>query len=51
MTTSPRSPRAAAPAGNTAPPDTSELEASLAAVELAIATLGQTLPQRDIAAV
>jgi len=51
MTTSPRGPRANAPAGSTLPPDTSELEASLAAVERAIATLGQTLPQRDIAAV
>jgi len=51
MTTSPRGPRASAPAGNTPPPDTSELEASLAAVELAIARLGQTLPQRDIEAV
>ena len=33
------------------PPDTSELEVSLAAVELAIATLGQTLTRQDIAAV
>jgi hypothetical protein len=39
------------PAHNTLPPDTSELEVSLAAVELAIATLGHTLTQRDIAAV
>jgi hypothetical protein len=33
------------------PPDTSTLEASLAAVELAIATLGHTLSQPDIAAI
>ena len=33
------------------PPDTSPLEVSLAAVELAIATLGHTLTQQDIAAV
>ena len=33
------------------PPDTSALEVSLAAVELAIATLGHTLTQQDIAAV
>jgi hypothetical protein len=33
------------------PPATSELEAALAAVELAIATLGQTLTRQDIAAV
>jgi hypothetical protein len=51
MTNSPRGPRATAPAGTTLPPDAPELEASLAAVELAIATLGQTLPRRDIAAV
>jgi hypothetical protein len=51
MTTSSRGPRATAPTGNSLPPETSELEASLAAVELAIATLGQTLPQRDIAAI
>jgi hypothetical protein len=40
-----------APASPTLPPDSSELEASLAAVELAIATLGQTLAVNDIAAV
>ena len=39
------------PAQAALPPDTSELEASLAAVELAIATLGQTLTRQDIAAV
>ena len=33
------------------PPGTSELEVSLAAVELAIATLGQTLARPDIAAI
>ena len=33
------------------PPDTSALEVSLAAVELAIATLGHTLTRQDIAAV
>ncbi len=33
------------------PPGTSELEVSLAAVELAIATLGQALCQPDIAAI
>jgi hypothetical protein len=51
VTTSRNAARAPAPAGNTPPPVASELEASLAAVELAIATLGQTLTQRDIAAV
>lgn len=39
------------PAQAALPPDTSELEVSLAAVELAIATLGQTLTRQDIAAV
>jgi hypothetical protein len=39
------------PAQAALPPDTSELEVSLAAVELAIATLGQTLARQDIAAV
>ena len=39
------------PAQATLPPATSELEVSLAAVELAIATLGHTLTQQDIAAV
>ncbi|MFL6696945.1 MAG: hypothetical protein ACJ8GJ_07225 [Vitreoscilla sp.] len=45
MTTS----QSAAPART--PGDTSALEASLSAVEQAIATLGQTLTQRDIAAI
>ena len=36
---------------NALPPDTSELEVSLAAVELAIATLGHTLTRQDIAAI
>jgi len=40
-----------APATNAVPPDTSGLEVSLAAVELAIATLGQTLTLQDIAAI
>ena len=44
MTTSPS-------ASRPQPSDTSELEASLAAVELAISALGQTLTQRDIAAI
>lgn len=39
------------PAQADLPPHTSELEVSLAAVELAIATLGQTLTRQDIAAV
>jgi hypothetical protein len=39
------------PAQATLPPDASELEVSLAAVELAIATLGQTLTRQDIAAI
>ncbi len=39
------------PAQATLPPATSELEVSLAAVELAIATLGHTLTQQDIAAI
>ena len=50
MTTSRSAARQPAPATNP-PTDTSALEASLSAVELAIATLGQTLTQRDIAAV
>ena len=50
MTTSRSAARQPAPATNL-PTDTSALEASLSAVELAIATLGQTLTQRDIAAV
>jgi hypothetical protein len=37
--------------GNALPPDTSRLEVSLAAVELAIATLGHTLTRQDIAAI
>jgi hypothetical protein len=36
---------------NALPPDVSALETSLAAVELAIATLGHTLTRQDIAAV
>ncbi len=50
MTTSRSAARQPAPA---TPPtaDTSALEVSLSAVELAIATFGQTLTQRDIAAV
>ncbi len=51
MTTSRSAARQPAPADNPVPPDTSALETSLAAVELAIATLGRTLTQRDIAAV
>ena len=51
MTTSRSAARQPAPANHPVPPDTSALETSLAAVELAIATLGQTLTQRDIAAV
>jgi hypothetical protein len=51
VTTSRSAARQPAPANNPVPPDTSALETSLAAVELAIATLGQTLTQRDIAAV
>ena len=39
------------PAPTSTPSDTSALEASLSAVEQAIATLGQTLTRRDIAAV
>ena len=50
MTTSQTAARAQAQ-GNALPPGTSELEASLAAVELAIATLGNTLTQHDIAAI
>ena len=51
MTTSRSAARSPAQADNTLPPDTSELEVSLAAVELAIATLGHTLTRQDIAAV
>ena len=43
--------RLPAQADNALPPGTSELEVSLAAVELAIATLGQTLARPDIAAI
>lgn len=50
MTTSRSAARPPAPAHNP-PTDASALEASLSAVELAIASLGQTLMQRDIAAV
>ena len=50
MTTSRSAARQPAPA-NHPTTDTSALELSLSAVELAIATLGQTLTQRDIAAV
>ena len=39
------------PAQAALPPATSELEVSLAAVELAIATLGQTLTLQDVAAI
>ena len=51
MTTPKNAARASAPAQDTLPRGTSELEVSLAAVELAIATLGHTLTQRDIAAI
>ena len=49
MTTS--QPAARRPAQATLPPAASELEVSLAAVELAIATLGDTLARQDIAAI
>ena len=51
MTTSHSAARPSAPASESPPPGATELETSLAAVELAIATLGHTLTQRDIAAV
>ena len=51
MTTSQNAARQPAQAYNALPPGTSELEVSLAAVELAIATLGHTLTQQDIAAI
>ena len=51
MTTSHSAARHDAPADRTPPPGASDLEASLAAVELAIATLGHTLTQQDIAAI
>ena len=51
MTAARSAARQHAPVAQTLPPDSSELEASLAAVELAIATLGQTLAVNDIAAV
>ena len=51
MTAARNAARPSAPAAPTLPPDVSELEASLAAVELAIATLGQTLASNEIAAV
>jgi hypothetical protein len=50
VTSSPNVPRQPTQA-SALPPDASGLEVSLAAVELAIATLGQTLTQQDIAAV
>jgi hypothetical protein len=49
--TDPRAAQPAAPAPASVPAEVSALEASLAAVELAIATLGQTLATRDIVAV
>ena len=49
--TASRAARPAAPAQSSLPPEVSALETSLAAVELAIATLGETLARRDIAAV
>ena len=49
MTTSQPAARQSAQA--TLPPGASELEVSLAAVELAIATLGDTLARQDIAAI
>ena len=52
MTASKNASRVPAQADNTLPPaGTSELDVSLAAVELAIDTLGHTLTQRDITAV
>ena len=51
MTTSQNAARQPAQADGTQPPATSALEVSLAAVELAIASLGRTLAQQDIAAV
>ena len=51
MTTSSSAARRPSQADNALPPGTSELEVSLVAVELAIATLGHTLTQQDIAAV
>ena len=51
MTTPKSAARASAPADHALPPGTPELEVSLSAVELAIATLGHTLTQRDIAAI
>ena len=49
--TDPRAARPAAPAASHLPQEVSALETSLAAVELAIATLGATLATRDIVAV
>ncbi|MBW8760004.1 MAG: hypothetical protein JF586_20600 [Burkholderiales bacterium] len=49
--TAPHAARPAAPAQSTLAPEVSALETSLAAVELAIATLGETLAGRDIGAV
>ena len=51
MTAARSAARDIAPAAQTPPPESSELEGSLAAVELAIATLGDTLARNDIAAV
>lgn len=48
--TDPRAARPAAPAASV-PTEVSALESSLSAVELAIATLGETLAARDIVAV
>ncbi len=51
MTTPQGAARQPAPRAQTQPPVASGLETTLAAVELAIATLGQTLTQQDPAAV
>lgn len=51
MTTSQSTARQQPPGGDAAPPGTSALEVSLAAVELAIATLGETFTRQDIAAI
>ena len=51
MTSQRSAARPGAPANAPLPPDTSALEVSLAAVELAIATLGQSLAERDITVV
>jgi hypothetical protein len=49
--TAPRAARPAAPAASGLPTEVSALETSLSAVELAIATLGESLAGRDIASV